>query len=464
MAKTLNVRLQQYFDSLANWNGVYNKIPLAGEVIVFNITSENEIVGATNISVPSAIRTNAIYPVHLTKTGDGVLTLAQLPWDGTPDVYSWAKSATPPVTTIYGSGSGDDTISVTVTGGPDSVEVGATHNEFLSAAYASGNTVTSVAPNSDRSQDKATKIKIPQISVNKKGHVTAAADEEVTITIPATKVAHTHCVTAAGTVSQPTFKPEAHAHETSHNLSGSLASITPRGNVSRPTFSGIAVDTSSITGTSSVASSDHTHTITPKGTVTISTGTGTANYTPSGDIEIDTHNHTVSVTNSAVSVTPSTTTVNVVSSVGAAPSFYGTESNGTLTLSWSAGSVPTTTSKTLVTGISSAELSSTACTVDNTIVTGSFTGDATQLVATFVGSNSQATGTPSKTATVASNTHTHSVTAKGTVSEPEFTGTPTGAKTVTISGTVTVEEAEATGTVSEPEFSGTPVTSATSIY
>lgn len=57
-----------------------------------------------------------------------------------------------------------------------------------SAGYTSGNTTTSIGKGESKT------IKIPQISVDKYGHVTTAADEDVTITIPST----TNMVTGTG--------------------------------------------------------------------------------------------------------------------------------------------------------------------------------------------------------------------------------------------------------------------------
>jgi len=51
-----------------------------------------------------------------------------------------------------------------------------------------------------------------------------------------------------------------------------------------------------------------------------------------------------------------------------------------------------------------------------------FTGTAVQLVGTFAGSSVTTSG-PTGTVKVGSETHTHSVTAKGSVSQPTFTGT-----------------------------------------
>ena len=79
---------------------------------------------------------------------------------------------------------------------------------------------------------------------------------------------HTHSVTAAGTVSQPTF--------TGSSVSGSTK-YTPAGTVSQPTFTGSAVESGANTGTNtSVAPAKHKHSVTAAGTVSQPTFTGTA--------------------------------------------------------------------------------------------------------------------------------------------------------------------------------------------
>lgn len=79
---------------------------------------------------------------------------------------------------------------------------------------------------------------------------------------------HTHSVTAAGTVSQPTF--------TGSSVSGSTK-YTPAGTVSQPTFTGSAVNSGANTGTNtSVAPAKHKHSVTAAGTVSQPTFTGTA--------------------------------------------------------------------------------------------------------------------------------------------------------------------------------------------
>ena len=192
--------------------------------------------------------------------------------------------------------------------------------------------------------------------------------------------------TPAGSVSQPTFTG------TEGNIS---AAFTPAGTVSKPTFTGTEGNISA--------------SFTPAGNVTISKGTGTANYTPQGTVSAPT-----------ITVTPATDTINPIDSVGSLPAFTATVENETLTLGWDAGTLPTKgTSKTVVTGITSATASQPT-----------FTGTGAELKGTFSGTAGTATG---------------KFTPAGSVSQPTFTGTAGSA-----TGTFTPE-----GTVSKPTFTGT---------
>lgn len=154
----------------------------------------------------------------------------------------------------------------------------------------------------------------------------------------------------------------------------------PAGNVSQPTFTGTEGNVS-VSGT-------------PSGSVVISSGSGTSNYTPEGTISTP-----------IVTVTPSTTTVNSIEAVGTLPDLVFNVSNENLTISWSAGTLPTKgTDTTVATGISS--VSSTQPT---------FTGTGVNLEAEFTGTELTSSGkyTPS-----------------GVVSKPAFTGTQA---TITVS-------------------------------
>lgn len=210
--------------------------------------------------------------------------------------------------------------------------------------------------------------------------------------------------TPAGTVSQPTF--------TGTKLT-STGSFTPDGTVSKPSFTGTEGNVS-VSGT-------------PAGTISV--GTGSANYTPSGSVAAPTV--TVTPASSTGYVAASATGGGAVTAGTAAsatmPVLSTTVSNENLVLSWTEGSftpntptavtLPSFTSKNIVTGISSATASAPA-----------FTGDGVNLK--FAGSTMSSSG---------------KFTPAGTVSQPTFTGT---------SGSVSVEGTPA-GTVSQPTFTGT---------
>lgn len=210
--------------------------------------------------------------------------------------------------------------------------------------------------------------------------------------------------TPAGTVSTPTF--------TGDSLT-STGSFTPDGTVSTPTFTGTEGNVS-VSGT-------------PAGTISV--GTGSANYTPAGTIAAPT-----------ITVTPESSTGYVASSAtgggtktnGTAasctlPTFTTSVSDETLTISWTDGSftpntptqvtLPSFTSKTIVTGITNASSSTPV-----------FTGTGVDLH--FTGSTMSSSGT---------------FTPSGSVSQPTFTGT---SGSVSVSGTPS-------GSVSQPTFAGT---------
>jgi len=205
-------------------------------------------------------------------------------------------------------------------------------------------------------------------------------------------------VTAAGSVSQPTFTGSAVAFKPAGTVT--VASYTPAGTVSAPTFTG------------SEAS------YTPKGSVTV------ASYTPAGTVSAPT-----------ITTTPTTSSMYSITGVGTLPSctlpaLACTVANENLTLSWtngsfSAGTLPTRGSATAV--VTSVSATASAPT---------FTGTAKAPTATFTGSE----GT---------------ITVKGTISAPTFTGTAK-APTATFSGTE--GSITAAGTVSKPTFTGSAVT------
>lgn len=234
--------------------------------------------------------------------------------------------------------------------------------------------------------------------------------------------------TPAGTVSKPTFTGSA---------TTSTGTFTPTGTVSKPTFSGTEGNVS-VTGTpaGTISSGSGTANYTPAGT--IMTGTGTANYTPAGTVGTPT-----------ITVTPSTTTKYVAASAtgggsvtaGSAaactlPVLTTSVANETLTIGWAAGeftpntptavTLPSFSSQTIATGISSATSSQPSFTGTGAEL--KFSGTGTRL--TFSGSSMTSSG---------------KFTPAGNVSQPTFSGDEGN---VSVSGTPA-------GEVSQPTFTGT---------
>ena len=255
----------------------------------------------------------------------------------------------------------------------------------------------------------------------------------------AAKGNHTHSVTAAGSVSQPSFTGTAATISVSK-------SYTPAGSVAAPTFTGTKAS-----GLTVSPASSGTATYTPEGTVSQPTFTGTAatisvskSYTPAGSVSTPTI---------SVKTAGSTTTVNSITAVGTLPSLtvtnqtvvtgtsvsgevmsFTTATNGSAS-GWSAGTLPTKGSNTTVktgdaayqssqptfTGTAATITSTGSYTPAGTVSQPTFTGTGKRLVLqdyTPAGTNSA----PAFTGTAATITSTGSYTPAGTVSKPSFTG------------------------------------------
>lgn len=82
--------------------------------------------------------------------------------------------------TITANASDDDVVVLSGTNGTNAVTYSASHaQKGPSSGYTSGNTTTAISGNGGSGT-----IKIPQITVDKYGHVTAATDESITVTLP----------------------------------------------------------------------------------------------------------------------------------------------------------------------------------------------------------------------------------------------------------------------------------------
>ena len=105
------------------------------------------------------------YPLELDSDGKAFVNV---PWDNTT-TFNISAGATD-----------DDVVILTGTAGTNGVSYDAKHaKKGPSAGYTSGNTTTSISGSGGSGT-----IKIPQLTVDAYGHVTAAADESVTITLP----------------------------------------------------------------------------------------------------------------------------------------------------------------------------------------------------------------------------------------------------------------------------------------
>ena len=121
--------------------------------------------------------------------------------------------------------------------------------------------------------------------------------------------------------------------------------FTPAGTVSQPTFTG-----NELTSTGNY---------TPAGSVTVGLDTGSYNTTPgfiagkftgtSGSVSVSgTPSGTVSAPTISVATAGSTTTVNSITAVGTLPEWTASVTSEVLTISWSAGTLPTKGSNTTV--------------------------------------------------------------------------------------------------------------------
>lgn len=220
------------------------------------------------------------------------------------------------------------------------------------------------------------------------------------------------------------------------------ASYTPAGSVSKPTFTGTEVTTSSISGTGNAATHDHKHEVTAAGSVSQPTftgtaGTATASYTPAGSVSQPTFTGTEATVSAEYTPAGSVTQPSFTGSKGTTSSISGTQDVYSIT------------------GVGTP--STMSASVSNKCLTLTFTEGSA--------------ATRSSAISVSTGAHTHEFTPSGTVSKPTFSGTKanistkyTPAGTVskpTFSGTLATINASYTpsGTVSKPTFTGTKVDS-----
>lgn len=395
--------------------------------------------------------------------------------------------------------------------------------ETLEGEYTPAGSVTIISYNTGASNySPAGTISTPSFT-GSEGNVSATYIPEGTISIASgSPGAESANYTPEGTVSQPTFTGTEATITSSYKPAGTIsvgtgsANYIPAGTVSQPSFTGTAATISSSytpsgavklsTLTSEDTASENDLAYTPSGTVSqpsftgsqatlsssytpagsISVGSGTANYTPAGSVTVTpevtgaSYTPAGSLSGGAISVTPSTTTVNSITDVGTLPALDLSYDDNTRTLSfnWSTGTLPTKGSATTVaTGIQSATISElpaftgTAATITPTVTaTGAFAGTGTELI--FTGTAGTATTIYTPTGTVSqptfsgaaetfragftgtAGTATASYTPAGTVAQPTFTGTGAELKFIGETGSATATYTPA-GTVSQPAFVGT---------
>lgn len=173
-------------------------------------------------------------------------------------------------------------------------------------------------------------------------------------------------------------------------------SVTPSGTVSKPTFTGTA-------GTVSV---------TCEGFINdVSIGSSVATYNSSDGYQLDKSpdgsnsttdiNLTTYVSGGKVTTTPTTASIKQVNTIGTLPTFSATVTNETLSFNFNAGSLPTTTNTSVVTGVSSTlsnptvEVSPFSVSLQlsqgNETLSGTFTPQGTISQPTFTGNASTVT-------------------------------------------------------------------------
>lgn len=126
-------------------------------------TATNAEIGGIKIGYTASEQN---YPVQLTSTGQAYVNV---PWQNTTSF------------TITAAANDDDVVILTGTNGSNKVTYTASHAKKLGdgKSYSSNNTKTSIS-----GSGASGTIQIPQLTVDQYGHVTAAADEAVTITMP----------------------------------------------------------------------------------------------------------------------------------------------------------------------------------------------------------------------------------------------------------------------------------------
>lgn len=217
--KILNTRVQLKYDSYENWIATANQFKLRpGEVAVVNIN------GANGANLNNGTENTVVQPTILFKVGIGNptdnatwKTFNQLPWASAlaADVHAWAKLPWDDFKVRYEAGAELD-VSY------DGEKITYSHKKKLDKGYTTG---VSTDKSATAFGDSVT-IKVPKLTANEYGHITAAEDTEYTITLP-TPEAATNTVTTlepgVGIAIEDTATDGNHHYE----VKAKLASETP---------------------------------------------------------------------------------------------------------------------------------------------------------------------------------------------------------------------------------------------
>ncbi|MBQ1712185.1 MAG: hypothetical protein II024_03035, partial [Firmicutes bacterium] len=166
------------------------------------------------------------------------------------------------------------------------------------------------------------------VSINK---ITPAGSVSINKFTPAGSISTgtgTANYTPAGNVTVNSYTPEGSIEMDDYTPAGNVTinSYTPEGSISTGTGTANytpegSISIGAITTSGSVSFDNYT----PAGS--ISKGTGTANYTPEGSVTINSYTPEGSVAAPTITVTPTTTTVNSIDSVGSLPTWSASVTN-----------------------------------------------------------------------------------------------------------------------------------------
>lgn len=175
----IKAKVKHKIETSADWEkSAY--VPLEGEIVAYSDTNKLKVGdGKTTVkALPFLADDDTTYGIAtgtvpgLVKSGTGITVDAS----GNVSVNDNSHNHT-----ITAEAADDDIVVLSGTSGTNKVTYKATHaKKGPASVYTSGNTTTSISGSGGSGT-----IKVPQITVDTYGHVTAATDENVTITLPA---------------------------------------------------------------------------------------------------------------------------------------------------------------------------------------------------------------------------------------------------------------------------------------